>query len=60
MYLSIFHRKGLSTIIEKTIVFSMMVDVARIPIYMKDTVSYRTGEWKYLKLSSFLINYSAN
>ena len=37
-----------------------MAEVARNPIYVKDTVSYETGEWKYIKLSSFFINFSAN
>ena len=26
----------------------------------RNTVSYETGEWKYLKLSAFFINFSVN
>ena len=42
------------------VVYLTMAEVARIPICVKDTVSYETGEWKYLKLFSFFINFSAN
>ena len=37
-----------------------VTEVARIPICVKDTVSYETGVWKYIKLSSFFINFSAS
>ena len=41
-------------------VYLTMAEVARNPICMMDTVSYETGEWKYLILSSFFINFSVN
>ena len=40
------------------VVFLTMAEVARIPIWLKDFVSYKTGEWKYRKLSSFFIHLS--
>ena len=42
------------------VVFLTMVEVARIPICMKDFVSYETGEWKCLELFLFFIKFSAN
>ena len=37
-----------------------MAEVDRNPICVKNTVSYETGEWNYLKLFSLFINFSAN
>ena len=34
--------------------------IAETPVFMKDTVSYETGEWKYLELCLFFINFTAN
>ena len=42
------------------VVYLTMAEVARNPICVKDFVSYETGEWKYLRLSTFFINYRAN
>ena len=42
------------------VVFLMMEEVARIPKWVKDFVSYETGEWKCLKLFLFFIKFSAN
>ena len=36
-------------------VFLKMTEVARISVYMKDFVSYETGEWKCLELFLFFI-----
>ena len=33
-----------------------MEEVARIPIWVKDTVMHEPGEWKFLKLFSFFIS----
>ena len=33
---------------------------AETPVFLKDTVSYKTGKWKYLKLFLFFIHYSVN
>ena len=34
--------------------------IAETPVFVKDTVSYETGEWKYLKPFLFFISLSAN
>ena len=41
-------------------VYLTIAEVARIPICVKDTVSYETGEWKYLELFSFFVYFRAN
>ena len=41
-------------------VYLKMAEVARNPIFVMDTVSYETAEWKYLKLSSFFKTFSAH
>ena len=54
MYMDVHRNKGFF------VVFLTKAEVAGNPICVKDTVSYETGVWKYLKLSSFFINFSAN
>ena len=54
MYMNVYRIKGVF------VVFLTMVEVARIPIWVKDFVSYQTGEWKCLKLFLFFIKFSAN
>ena len=41
------------------VVFLTMIEVARIPIFVKDLVSYETEERKYLELFLFFIKFSA-
>ena len=54
MYMDVHCIKGLF------MVLLMMAEVARIPISVKDFVSYKTGVLKCLKLFLFFIKFSAN
>ena len=44
MYIGVIRHKGVFMVI------LMMGEVARTPLCVKDSVSYETGEWKYLEL----------